>query len=148
MLGENARARLSYPVSLSPFCMSMCVQKRNRIHSSLVVPSDFFSVPARPLFLELRRIPRNFRTPSEHTSELNHSGARIICTGILRNPEFRREGPRTWYFVPHVTNIYYEDTKKKVSMMAFCRQLLLLLHPAASRYAVLPSLLPLLDQRQ
>ena len=117
MLGENARARLSYPVSLSPFCMSMCVQKRNRIHSSLVVPSDFFSVPARPLFLELRRIPRNFRTPSEHTSELNHSGARIICTGILRNPEFRpefrREGPRTWYFVPHVTNIYYEDTKKK-----------------------------------
>jgi hypothetical protein len=32
--------------------------------------------------------------------------------------------------------------------MAFCRQLLLLLRPAASRYAVLPPLLSLLDQRQ
>ncbi len=47
---------------------------------------------------------------AEHTSELNHSRARLICSGIRRNPEFRpkfrREGPLTWYSVPRVTNIH------------------------------------------
>ena len=41
-----------------------------------------------------------------------------------------------------------ENMKKQVSTMAFCCQLLLLSYTAASRYAVLPPLLPLLDQRQ
>jgi hypothetical protein len=33
--------------------------------------------------------PRNPRNSAEHTSELNHSRARLICSGIRRNPEFR-----------------------------------------------------------
>ena len=43
----------------------------------------------------------------------------------IPDPEFRREGPLTWYSV---------NTKKQVSSMAFCCQLLLLPHTAASRY--------------
>jgi hypothetical protein len=53
---------------------------------------------------------RNPRNSAKHTSELNHSRARLICSGIRRNPEFwpefRREGPLAWYSVPRVTNIH------------------------------------------
>ena len=40
------------------------------------------------------------------------------------------------------------NTKKQVSTMGSCCQLLLPPHPAASHYPMLPPLLPLLDQRQ
>jgi hypothetical protein len=49
----------------------------------------------------------------------------------------------------HVEQTFTKKTRKKqVSTMAFCYQLLLLPRTAASRYAVLLPLLPLLDQRQ
>ena len=37
----------------------------------------------------IRFFPRNPRNSAEHRSELNHSRARLICSGIRRNPEFR-----------------------------------------------------------
>ena len=44
---------------------------------------------------------RNPRNSADHTSELNHPRAILICSGIRRNPEFRpefrMEGPLTWY---------------------------------------------------
>ena len=47
---------------------------------------------------------------AEHTTELNHTRARLICSGIFRNPESGRnpEGRthETWYSVPRVANIY------------------------------------------
>ena len=48
----------------------------------------------------------------------------------------------------HSLRLSKKTQKKQVSTMAFCSQLLLLPYAAASHYAVLPPLLPLLDQRQ
>ena len=62
-------------------------------------------LPAGPYFPECAFF-RDPRISAEHTSKLNHSRARLICSGIRRNPEFQREGPLTWYFVPLVTNIH------------------------------------------
>ena len=40
--------------------------------------SDLF----RSSFSGIPDFPRNFRIPAEHTPELNHSRARLICSGI------------------------------------------------------------------
>ena len=49
----------------------------------------------------------------------------------------------------HMYRTFTKKThRKQVSTMVFCCQLLLLLCPAASCYAVLQPLLPLHDQRQ
>jgi len=84
-------------------------------------------------------------------SELNHFRARLICSGIRRNPEFwpefQREGPLTWYSVPRVTNIHKEDTNK-----TGVNDGILLSAAAATAHRpkplLLPPLLPLLEQRQ
>ena len=76
----------------------------------LDVHSVLYSGSCRASFSGIRFFPRNPLNSAEHTSVLNHSRARLICSGIRRNPEFRpefrREGPLTWYSVPRVTNIH------------------------------------------
>jgi len=101
------------------------------------------------LIFGIRGIPRITSDSAEHRSELNHSRARLICSGIRRNPEFR---PEFWREGPLSTALYatcnkhsacgLKHHKKQVSAMAFC--LLLLPLPAASHCTVLPPLLPLL----
>jgi hypothetical protein len=41
-------------------------------------------------FFGILRFPRITSDSGEHTSELNHSRARLICSGILQNPESGR----------------------------------------------------------
>ena len=73
------------------------------------------------------RIP-DIRNSAEHTSELNHSRARLMCSGI---PE-----GRTLDMVFCATCIEHSvrRTKKQVSTMVFCCQQLLLPRTAASSY--------------
>ncbi len=52
-------------------------------------------------------IPWNFRNSAEHTSELNHSRARLICSGIP-DPEFQREGTVTSAAIPYHTTIFLQ----------------------------------------
>ena len=47
-----------------------------------------YSGSCRASFSGIPDIPRNFRVPAEHTSKLNHSRARLVCSGIP-DPEFR-----------------------------------------------------------
>ena len=44
--------------------------------------SDLNSGSCRSSYSGIPVIPRNFRNSAEHTSELNHSRARLICSGI------------------------------------------------------------------
>ena len=46
------------------------------------------------IFRNLFFFLRNPRNSAEHTSELNHSKAKLICSGIRQNPEFRPEFQR------------------------------------------------------
>ena len=63
--------------------------------------SVLYSGSCRASFSGIRGILRNPRNSADHTSELNHPRAILICSGIRRNPEFRpefrMEGPLTWY---------------------------------------------------
>jgi len=74
------------------------------------VHSDFFSGSGPASFPGIPENSVEFPDSVGIHVEIKSFGARIICSGILRNPdfrpEFRREGPRTWYSVPRVTNIY------------------------------------------
>ncbi len=70
----------------------------------------FFSGSWLASFFGILRFRRITSGSAEHTPELNNSRARLICSGILRNPESGRnpEGRthhETWYSVPRVTNI-------------------------------------------
>ena len=56
-----------------------------------VVHSVFYSGSCQASFSGIRFFLRNPRNSTEHTSELNHSRARLICSGIRWNPEFRPE---------------------------------------------------------
>jgi hypothetical protein len=56
-----------------------------------VVHSVFYSGSCQASFSGIRFFLRNPRNSTEHTSELNHSRARFICSGIRWNPEFRPE---------------------------------------------------------
>ena len=115
----------------------------------------FFPVPDC-LFFGILRFPRISSDSGEHTSELNHSGARLMCSGILRNPESGRnpEG-RTLESTAHCAtcNKQKAGRLKNLEKAGVNDGILLLPCPAASampcyRAAVLPPLLPLLEQRQ
>jgi hypothetical protein len=108
----------------------------------------FIPVPARPHFWNPPVTTDYFGFRGTHVGIKSFQGK----INLFRNPpesEIPAKIPEerileVLHSMPHVTIIQLAE--KQVSAMAFC--LLLLPHPAASRYTVLPPLQLLLDQRQ
>ena len=116
----------------------------------------FYSGSGPASFFGILRFPRITSDSAEHKSELNHSRARLICSGILpnlesgQNPDGRTLKSTAYCAMCNKhTAGRLKITKKQVSMMAFCCYRA---PPQAAtpcyHAAVLPPLLPLLEQRQ
>ena len=76
-----------------------CCLLRSRSRPSIFSPIGFslldahyvfYSGSCRASFSGIRGIPWNPQNSAEHMPEINHSRARLICSGIRRNPEFGR----------------------------------------------------------
>jgi hypothetical protein len=81
-----------FSLKFTPTCTcNTALRMHPYAHPRLCIPF-FIQVPAGPYFPESAFFLQNPRNSAEHTSELNHSRARLICSGIQQNPEFRRDG--------------------------------------------------------
>ena len=73
---------------------------------SLVVHSVFYSCSGPASFFGILRLPWITSDSAEHTSELIHSRARLMCSWNLRNleyrPKFQRKGPLKYCILCHM----------------------------------------------
>ena len=125
------------------------VAAESSILTWLCIPFFFFGSCCLASIFRNLRFPRISSDSAEHSSELNHSRARLFVpeSSGTRTGGIQRED--IMLFCATLCNEHsLRRQKKQVSKMAFCRQPLLLPRPSASRYAVLSPLLPMLDQRQ
>jgi hypothetical protein len=107
---NSAAATASAPaVAAAGTAQCSCLQGGNSSSHCLGYAFRIFFPFRLGLIFGILSIPRITPDSAEDTSEFNHSRARLICSGILRNQEYGQnlEGrtQETWYYVPCVTHI-------------------------------------------